>query len=47
MTDPADYTLAPDEQAHYEGQPVPAIFTIKASGEKTELWVVTLPQALP
>jgi hypothetical protein len=45
-TDPTDYTLAPGGQAGYEGKPVPTTFTIVPSGEKTELWVVTLPEAL-
>ncbi|MYL84146.1 esterase-like activity of phytase family protein [Desulfovibrio aerotolerans] len=46
VTDPTDYTLAPDGQAGYDGKPVPTTFAIVPSGEKTELWVVTLPQAL-
>ncbi|MHC1789982.1 esterase-like activity of phytase family protein [Solidesulfovibrio sp.] len=46
VTDPTDYTLAPDGQAGYDGKPVSTTFAIVPSGEKTELWVVTLPEAL-
>ena len=46
VTDPTDYTLAPGGQAGYDDKPVPTTFAIEPSGEKTELWVLTLPQAL-
>jgi sugar lactone lactonase YvrE len=46
VTDPTAYVLGPDGKASYDGKPVETRFTIEPSGEMTELWLVTLPQAL-
>lgn len=44
--DPTDYEIGPDGKASYEGKPVDTTFAIVPSGEKTELWLVTLPEAV-
>lgn len=43
---PDAYQLAPGGKAFYDGKPVPTTFAITPTAEKTELWVITLPEAV-
>lgn len=43
---PGDYQLAPGGQLSHDGQPVPTTFVITPTTEKTDLWVLTLPEAV-
>lgn len=46
VTDPTDYQIAPDGQVFFEGKAVPTTFSIAPTSEKTELWIMTLPEAI-
>ena len=46
VADPGDYQLVPGGQASHDGKPVPTTFAIEPTGEKTALWVLSLPEAV-
>lgn len=44
VTKPDDYAVGPDGKLMLEGRPVDSSISLKPSGEKTALWMLTLPK---
>jgi len=44
VTKPDAYTVGADGKLRYDGRPVESRISLKPSGEKTELWLLTLPK---
>jgi len=43
---PGDYATGPDRKLTLDGKPVETTIALKPSGEKTSLWILTLPKAI-
>lgn len=46
VTNPGKYQMSADGTLSYKGKAVPTTFTVTPTTEKTELWIMTLPEAL-
>jgi hypothetical protein len=46
VTDPTHYQMGPDGKLSLDGKEVATTFSIVPTGEKTALWIVTLPEAV-